>query len=89
MKLGMQVGVGPGHIVLDKDPASSPQRGTAPRFSAYICCGQMAGCIKMPVGRQVGFCPSDIVLNGDPAPLPKKRAVPNFRPMSVVSKRLD
>ena len=32
MKLGMQVGLGPGHIVLDGDPASPPQRGTAPNY---------------------------------------------------------
>ena len=30
MKLGMRVVLGPGHIVLDGDPAHSPQRGTAP-----------------------------------------------------------
>jgi len=30
MKLGMQVGLGPGHIVLDGDPGPPPQRGTAP-----------------------------------------------------------
>jgi len=24
MKLGMQVGLGPGHIVLDRDPAAPP-----------------------------------------------------------------
>jgi len=29
MKLGAQVGLGPGHIVLDGDPALPPQRGTA------------------------------------------------------------
>jgi len=27
MKLGMQVGLGPGHIVLDGDPASTPPKG--------------------------------------------------------------
>jgi len=32
MKLGTQVGLGPGHIVLDGDPALLPQRGTAPNF---------------------------------------------------------
>ena len=31
-KLGVQVGLGPGHIVLDEDPAPPPQRGTAPNF---------------------------------------------------------
>ena len=34
MKLGMQVGLDPGHIVFDGDPAPPPppQRGTAPNF---------------------------------------------------------
>jgi len=33
MKLGMQVGLGPGHIVLDGDSASPMERGTAaPQF---------------------------------------------------------
>ena len=37
MKLGMQVDLGPGHIVLDGDPAPPPQRGTAPtQFSAHM-----------------------------------------------------
>ena len=33
MKLGIQVGLGPGHIVLDGDPAPPPQKeGEAPQF---------------------------------------------------------
>ena len=32
MKLGVQVGLGPGHIVLDGHPAPLLQRGTAPNF---------------------------------------------------------
>ena len=32
MKLGVQVGLGPGHIVLDGDPAPTLQRATAPNF---------------------------------------------------------
>ena len=53
MKLGMQVGFGPGHIVLDGDPAPPPQReGGAPQVLAHICCGHMA--IKMPLGMEVG-----------------------------------
>jgi len=36
MKLGTEVctevGLGPGHIVLDEDPAPLPQRDTAPNF---------------------------------------------------------
>jgi len=71
MKLGLQVGLGIGHIVLDGDPGPLPQRGTAPQFSVHICCGQMAGWIKMPLGRTVSLDPSDIVLDGDPAPPPQ------------------
>jgi len=32
MKLGVQVGLGSGHIVLHGNPAPPPQRGTAPNF---------------------------------------------------------
>jgi len=91
MKLDMQLGLSPGHIVLDGNPAIPPQRATAlPRqFSAHICCGQMPGWIKTPLGREVGLDPSDIVLDGDPIPLSQKRGrAPNFRPMYIVAKRL-
>ena len=30
MALGMEVGLGPGHIVLDGDPAPLPKKGTQP-----------------------------------------------------------
>jgi len=42
MKLGVEVGLGPGHIVLDGNPAPHPQRGS-PQFSVHICCDQTAG----------------------------------------------
>jgi len=38
MKLGMQVGLGPGHIVLDGDLAPPQKSATAP-FSAHVYCG--------------------------------------------------
>ena len=69
MKLGTQVGIGPGHTVLDADPAPFPQRGTAPNFrlisgeidqdAAWYGCRLRAG---------------DFVLDGDPVLLPKKGA---------------
>ena len=75
----------PGHIVLDGDPAPLPQRGTASRFSAHICCGQMAAWIKMPLGTEVGFGPGDFVLDGDPLLLPKKGcAAPPFRSVFII-----
>jgi len=73
-----------GHIVLD---GAQP-----PQFSAHVCCGQMAGWIKMPLGTEVDLGPGPIVLDGDPAPpFPQKRrdTAPNFRPMSLVAKWLD
>jgi len=97
MKLGRQVGLGPGHIVLDGDPAFAPPKGHSPppQFSAHICwahvyCGQTAAWIKMPIGMEVGFGPGDFVLDGTPLPLPKKGTEPpNFRPVFIVTKRLD
>jgi len=50
MKLGTQVGIGPGHIVLDGDPTPPLPKGHSPQFSAHICCGQMAAWIMMPLG---------------------------------------
>ena len=35
MKLGTEVGLGPGHIVLDRDPAPLP-KGHSPQFSADV-----------------------------------------------------
>jgi len=41
MPLGMEVGLGPGDNVVDGDPASPTERGTAaPHFSAHVYCGQ-------------------------------------------------
>jgi len=48
MKLGMQVGHSTGHIVLDGDPASPPQRGTAPPiFGLYLL--RPNGCMDQDV----------------------------------------
>jgi len=66
----MQVGLDPGHIVLDGDP--SPPKGAEAHShpstlvfspSAHICCRKMAGWIKMTLGREIGLGPSDIVLD--------------------------
>ena len=91
IKLGMQVGLAPGHIVLDCDPAPPSQRDKAPQFSAHICCGEIAAWIKMSLGVELGLGPGDFVLDGDRvAPSPKGGAdPPNFRPMFIVTKRLD
>jgi len=66
MPLGMEVGLGQGHIVLDGDPA--PPKGSTSRFSVHVYCGQTAGWIKMPLGTDVGLGPGDVVLNGVAVP---------------------
>jgi len=58
-----------------------PQSGRSPPFLAHICCGQMAGWIKMKLGMQVDLGPGHIVSDGDPAPpLPKEVEPPIFGP---------
>jgi len=71
MKLGMEVGLGPGHIVLNGDPAP-PKGAQSAQFSAHVHCDQTAGWINMPLDMEVGLGPGDFVLDGNPVP-PKKR----------------
>jgi len=84
MLFGVEEGLGPGHIVLDGDPAPLPEKGRSPdpQFSAHIYCGVTAGWIKMALGVEVGLGPGHIVLDVDPAPLPQKggRTPPIFGP---------
>jgi len=72
MKLGMHVGLGAGHIVLDRDPAPPPQRGTAPHF------WPISAWIKMSLGMELGLGPGDIVLDADPAPPSQKGQSPQI-----------
>jgi len=64
VKLGVEVGLGPGHTLLDGDPVPPPQkRGhSSSNFAAHVYCGQTAGWIKMPLGMEVGLGPGHIVL---------------------------
>jgi len=73
MPLGMEVGLAPGHIVLDGDTAAPKKGDTTTQFTAHVCCGQTAGRTKMPLGAEVGHRPGHIVLYVDAAP-PRKGA---------------
>jgi len=68
----MQVGLGPGHIVLDGDPAQPLPRkkGEQPQFSAHVYCGKTAGWIKMPLFTEVNLGPGDVVIDGGRSPPP-------------------
>ena len=68
MPLGMEVGLGPGHIVLDGDTTPTPvgKKGAPPQkkiYSAHVYCAQTAGCITMPLGMEVGLSPGDFVFD--------------------------
>jgi len=90
-----KVSLGPGDTVLEGDPASLPLPppkkkgwGHSPQFSAHVCCGEMAGLIKMPLGTEVDLGPGDTMLDGDPASSPEKRGTPpSVRPVSIVAKQ--
>jgi len=53
--LGTEAGLGPGHIVLDGDPAV-PKRGTAPTFRPMFIVAR-AGWINISLGTKVGLGP--------------------------------
>jgi len=58
MKLGMKIGLGPDDFVLDWEPATPKNKGTAPtQFSAHVYCGQTAGWMKMPLGTELDLGP--------------------------------
>ena len=79
MPLGTEVNLGAGDVVLDGVAAPPPpKRGTAPRFSVHVCCGQTAGWMNTPLGMEVGLGPGDIVLDCDPAPPPLKGYSPQI-----------
>jgi len=91
MALGMEVGLGPSHIVLDGDPAPS-QKGAEPPppiFGTFLLSpnGWMHQYATWYGGRPQ---PRRLyVICGPSFPSSKGAQSPNFRPMCVVAKRLD
>jgi len=86
MKLRVQVGLGPVHIVLDVHPASPPQKGRSPISGLYLLwpngwMDQDATCYGgRPRPRRL------CVRWGHRSPLQKGgRALPKFRPMFIVA----
>ena len=81
MTLGMEVGLIPGHMVLDGEPAHLPQKGgraPLPQFSAHFYCRQPAGWIKMALGMEAGLSPGDFVRWGPSFFSPKGAQSPQF-----------
>jgi len=50
MALGTEIGLGIGHIVIDRDQFRSSQGAQRPHFSAHVHCDQTVGLIKMLLG---------------------------------------
>ena len=90
MKLGMEVGRSPGHIVSDGDTAPTKGHSPIPQFSAHVHCGQTAGWMKMPLSMKVGLSLCDFVLDGTQLP-PKGGTYSSlqFSAYGYLSKRLD
>jgi len=92
MKLGMQVGLDPGHIVLDGDPAPPPAKGHRPPiFGPYQLWpnGRMDQDVTWYGARPR---PRRLCVRGGPrSPSQKGGRAPatSFRPMFIVAKRLD
>jgi len=68
LTFSMEVGLGPGDIVLDGDPPLPPEKRHSPQFPAHVYYGQTAVCIRILLGTEVGLR-GDTVLDGNPAPL--------------------
>ena len=72
--LGMEIGLGPGYIVLDGDPAPSPHAkkehcSLLPHFSANVYSGQTTGFVKVSLGTEVGLRPGYTVSGIELSPL--------------------
>jgi len=81
MKLGMQVAIGPGHIVLDGDPAPPPLKGAQPPiFGPYLLwpTGWMDKDATWYGGRPR---PRRLCVRWGPSTPPQKGHTPNFWPM--------
>jgi len=87
MPLGMVVGLDPGDLVFDGDPARPGEKGYTHSHPslAHVYCGQMAGWMKTPLGTEVDLVPGHIVLDGVPASCERGTAAPSFRHMSIVA----
>jgi len=82
MPHGREVGLGPGHIGLDGDPAPLQKKGdTAPNFRPICIVAKLldVSSCQGPSSMEEGLGQGDIVLDGDPPPR-KGHGLPIFGP---------
>ena len=88
MKLGMQVGLAPGHIVLDGDPAPpSQKKGTEPlNFRPMPIVAKRLDGSRCHLLWRYASAQATLCYVGTSRPK-KGGTAPNFRPMSIAAKR--
>jgi len=94
MPLGMAVDLGPGHIVLDGDPAArlfTKKGHTSPIFGPYTYISIVAKRLdgsRCRLVRRLVLVQATLCYMGTQLPL-KGVQSPNFQPMSIVAKLVD
>jgi len=79
MALGMEVGLDPGHFVVDGDQFPSPKKGAEPPFSAHFYCGQRLDALRCHlVWRLASAQARRLFVRSGPNPLPKKGRSPTI-----------
>jgi len=78
MKLGTDIGLGPGQIVLDGDPAPLYPKGHSPPIFGPCLLWSNGWLDQDATWTEAGLGPGDIMLDGDPAPLTRKGHSPQF-----------
>jgi len=79
----IEVGLGPGHILVNGDTAPQDR---APNFWPMSIVAKTAGWIKTPLGTEVDLGLGHFVLDGFPAIGERATApLPSFRPMPIMA----
>jgi len=91
MALGMEVGLGPGHIVLGGEPAPLPKKGAEPpNFRPIFIVAKLLDKSRWHLAWRWALVQATLYYMGTQLPSPKKGTEPpNFRPIFIVAKRLD
>ena len=91
MALGVVVGLGPDHIVLDGEPAPLPQKGVKSPILGPFLLSPNGWMNQDGTWHGGGPWSKPHCTRWGPSSLPPKRgqSAPNFRPIFIVAKRLD
>ena len=89
MSIGMELGLGAGDFVLDRDPAPSPKGGRSPQIFGPFLLRPYVWMDEAGTWHGGRPQPRRLCVRWGPNPLPPKGdGAPNFRSISIVAKRL-